>query len=323
MTRARLLLLVLSALLALLIVSACGPERTWPTRTPSAATLPPTWTTSPTTTTAASTTALSPSPTATATETAKLGATSTASALPPTPTFTATPGPPTSPPTSTPLPPTATATHTPRPPTATATATVAPTAAITDWRGEYFANRTLQGSPYLVRNDRVVDLELPPGRSPATGFPTENWSARWSRNWTFDEGNYRFHLLVDDGARLWVGGNLLIDAWTDGSAREFTADLYLRGDVHIRLDYYNHLGSARARLNWERITQFSTWRGSYYAVRDVSGQPVFQRDDSAISFNWGNGSPRADIPANNFSVQWSRRLSFSQSGTYHFRAETD
>jgi len=320
MTRARLLLLVLSALLALLIVSGCGPERTWPTRTPSAATLPPTWTTSPTTTTtAASTTSLSPSPTATATETAKPGATSTASALPPTPTFTATPGPPTSPPTSTPVPPTSTGTHTPRPPTATATATVA----ITDWRGEYFANRTLQGSPYLVRNDRVVDLDLPPGRSPATGIPTENWSARWSRNWRFDEGNYRFHLLVDDGARLWIGGNLLIDAWTDGSAREFTADLYLRGDVRIRLDYYNHVGTARARLNWERITQFNAWKGSYYAVRDLSGQPIFQRDDSAISFNWGNGSPRADIPANNFSVRWSRRMSFSQSGTYHFRAETD
>ncbi|MGD9406280.1 MAG: PA14 domain-containing protein [Anaerolineae bacterium] len=174
-----------------------------------------------------------------------------------------------------------------------------------------------------MRNDRVVDLDLPPGRSPATGIPTENWSARWSRNWRFDEGNYRFHLLVDDGARLWVGGSLLIDAWTDGSAREFTADLYLRGDVRIRLDYYNHVGAARARLNWERITQFSAWKGSYYAVRDLSGQPIFQRDDSAISFNWGNGSPRADIPADNFSVQWWRRLSFSQSGTYRLRTETD
>jgi len=174
-----------------------------------------------------------------------------------------------------------------------------------------------------VRNDRVVDLDLPPGSSPAPGMPSENWSARWSRTWRFDEGNYRFHLLVDDGARLWVGNRLLIDAWTDGSAREYTSDLYLRGDVPIRLDYYNRLGAARARLNWERITQFSAWMGSYFAVRDLSGLPVFQRDDSAIDYNWGSGSPRADIPADNFSVRWTRRLSFSQAGSYRFRVEAD
>lgn len=322
MTRARPLLLVCSALLALLILSACGPERTWPTRTPSAATLPPTWTASPTATSTPTLTA-SPTTRATDTATAEPGATSTDTPLPPTATSTTTPLPPTWTPTSTRVPPTSTHTNTPRPPTATATATVPPTAAITDWRGEYYTNRTLQGSPYLVRNDRVVDLDLPPGRSPAPGMPTENWSARWSRTWRFDEGNYRFHLLVDDGARLYVGGRLLIDAWSDGSAREYTADLYLRGDVSIRLDYYNHLGTARARLNWERITQFSGWKGSYYAVRDLSGLPVFQRDDSAINFNWGNGSPRPDIPADNFSVRWTRRLSFSQAGTYRFRVETD
>ena len=322
MTRVRLLLLVLSALLALLILSACGPERTWPTRTPSAATLPPTWTASPTTT-STPTLPASPTATATATATAEPGATSTDTPLPPTPTDTTTSLPPTWTPTSTRVPPTSTPTNTPRPPTATATTTVPPTAAITDWRGEYFTNRNLQGSPYLVRNDRVVDLDLPPGRSPASGMPTENWSARWSRTWRFDEGNYRFHLLVDDGARLYLGGRLLIDAWSDGSAREYTADLYLQGDVAIRLDYYNHLGAARARLNWERITQFSAWKGSYYAVRDLAGLPVFQRDDTAINFNWGNGSPRPDIPADNFSVRWTRRLNFSQAGTYRFRVETD
>jgi hypothetical protein len=336
MIRGRSLLLVLGfavvAVLALLIFSLCSSPRAWPTRTPSAATLPPTLTettVAPSTpvarATATSTPTATASPTATATETAtaRPGATSTstftATAPPPTPTFTPTSLPPTLTYTATPVPDMSTPTHTPRPPTATATATVA----ITDWRGEYYANRNLQGSPYLVRNDRVVDLDLPPGHSPAPGMPSENWSARWSRIWRFDEGNYRFHLLVDDGARLWVGDRLLIDAWTDGSAREYTADLYLRGDVPIRLDYYNHLGTARVRLNWEQITQFSAWKGSYYANRDLSGLPVFQRDDPAINFNWGDGSPRADIPADNFSVRWTRRLSFSPSGSYRFRVEAD
>ena len=321
MTRVRLLLLVLSAMLALLIVGACGPSRAWPTRTPSLPTptraLPETSTPSPTPlppASATSTATIAASPTHTATALPGATSTATSTAPPPTPSPTPTSLPPTSTPTRTPLPPT---------PTRTPTLTVAPTVTITDWRGEYFANAGLQAPPYLVRNDRVVDLDLAPGRSPALGMPSENWSARWSRTWRFDEGNYRFHVLVDDGARLWVAGRLLIDAWADGAAREFTADLYLKGDVPIRLDYYNHLGAARARLNWEQITQFSGWKGSYYAVRDLSGLPLFQRDDPVIRFNWGSGSPRSDIPADNFSVRWTRKLVFSQAGSYRFRVEAD
>ncbi len=245
--------------------------------------------------------------------------TATASATPtliPSPTHTPAP---TS--TATPIPSTPTPTFTRVPPTATPTST--PRVTITDWRGEYFADRSLQGPPRVVRSDRVVDFDLPQGTTAASNMPSENWSARWSRTWRFEEGSYRFRLLVDDGARLWVAGRLLIDAWGDGPAREFTGDLYLKGEVPIQLDYYNHLGKARVRLSWERVTQFGDWIGSYYAVRDLSGLPVFQRDDPEINFNWGAGSPRSDIPADNFSVRWTRRLKFNQPGRYRFRADSD
>jgi hypothetical protein len=232
----------------------------------------------------------------------------------PTPTSSATPLPPTN--TATPVPPTAT----PRPPTATPSAT---TVTITDWRGEYYANQILQSPPTLVRNDRVVDFSFRAGTSPAAGIPSENWSARWTRNWVFEEGNYRFNLLVDDGARLWVGNSLLVDVWQDGAARELNANLYLRGEVPIRLEYYNHLGEGRVRLNWERVTQYADWKGSYFPVGDLSGLPRFERNDPVIDFNWGSGSPRSDIPADNFSVRWSRRLNLGQSGTYRFQVVSD
>jgi len=202
------------------------------------------------------------------------------------------------------------------PPTATP-------ATITDWKGEYYNNTLLQPPPKLVRNDLVVDFTLPKGTSPTPGMPSENCSARWSRNWSFAEGNYRFHLIVDDGARLWIGGHFLIDAWTDGGPREYIGDLYLKGDASIKLEYYNHLGDARVRLNWEQITQFPDWKGSYFANIGLSGLPVFQRNDAAIDFNWGAGSPRGDLPVDGFSVRWTRRVNFSQAGLYRFRAFSD
>jgi len=154
-------------------------------------------------------------------------------------------------------------------------------------------------------------------------MPSENWSARWTRNWNFAEGNYRFHLVVDDGARLWVAGRFLIDAWVDGGPREYVADLYLKGDAPIKLEYYNHLGDARVRLNWDQITSFSRWKGSYFTDIDLSGLPLFQRDDETIDFNWGIGSPRPDLPVDSFSARWTRRLQFSQAGLYRFRATSD
>jgi hypothetical protein len=146
---------------------------------------------------------------------------------------------------------------------------------------------------------------------------------RWTRDWTFETGNYRFQVVVDDGARLWVGGNLIIDAWADGAPREYAATLYLQGQVPIRLEYYNHLGSGRARLQWDRVTRYPDWLGSYYKGTELTGLPHFQRNDPSIDFNWGAGAPRADMPADNFSVRWSRRVNLDRAGTYRFQIEAD
>jgi hypothetical protein len=328
MRQARSFWLFVGAIMALLFVTACGllqPAEPWPTR-PAASTTAVSQVTFAPTDTPIPSASVTPMPGPT--DTPQPAGTVVSPTLTPTPTDTPVP----STPTATQVPPTPTSTPTRIPPTPTFTSTpVSPTptrtslppVTITDWRGEYYANRRLESPPTTVRNDRVVDLRLSSGAAPAPGMPSENWSARWSRTWDFEEGNYRFHLLVDDGARLWVGGRLLIDAWADGPSREFTGDLYLKGKVPIQLDYYNRTGEARARLNWERITQFSGWKGSYYTGRNLSGLPVFQRDDPVISFNWGSGSPRPDLQADDFSVRWSRRINFGQAGLYRFRAEAD
>jgi|GEM_PF-1690796 len=261
-----------------------------------------------------------PPATATATQ-PSVGATATAQ-----PTNTQVPPTATPQPTNTPVPPTATPqpTNTPVPPTATPT--LAPTATppqITDWRGEYFDDVSLQAPAVVVRNDRVVDFQWAAGQSPAAGIPTENYSARWSRDWNFEAGNYRFEVVVDDGARLWVDDNLIVDAWTDGAPREYAANLYLQGQAPIRLEYYNRLGGGRIRLNWDRVTSYPDWLGSYYKGRDLSGLPYFQRNDANVDFNWGADAPRSDMPADNFSVRWSRRVSLDRAGTYRFRIVAD
>ncbi len=105
--------------------------------------------------------------------------------------------------------------------------------------------------PALVRNDQTINFVWG-ASAPALNIPADNFSARWTRYVDFEAAAYRFHLRVDDGARLWVDGQLILDAWGYGGERELTADLDLSGGAHaLRLEYYDRSGPAEARLWWE------------------------------------------------------------------------
>jgi PKD repeat protein len=193
---------------------------------------------------------------------------------------------------------------------------------ISDWRGEYYNNPNLSGNPVLVRNDVSIDFDWGTG-SPGPGVPVDGFSARWSRSLNFSAGTYRFYALADDGVRLWIDGNLVIDQWHDSSPTTYTADVTLSAGWHtVVMEYYEDTGGAVVQLTWGEVTYYPDWKGEYYNNPDLSGDPVLVRNDVSIDFNWGTGSPDPLIPADGFSVRWSRSLDFS-AGTYRFYARVD
>ena len=104
----------------------------------------------------------------------------------------------------------------------------------------------------LCRNDRSVDFDWGSG-GPGGGVPNDNFSVRWTRNWNFAAGRYRFHLRGDDGIRLWVDGNLIINQWRDQGRTEYTAERDLSGGSHsLKVEYYEHGGDANVALWWEQ-----------------------------------------------------------------------
>jgi hypothetical protein len=193
-----------------------------------------------------------------------------------------------------------------------------------DWKGEYWSNRSLSGSPALVRNDTIIDFDW--GKSaPAANLPADGFSARWTRTAEFDAATYRFQAKVDDGVRLWVDDQLIIDAWQDGAVRELTADHALvRGTHRLRVEYYERTGDARIRVRWEKVTpsSYPDWKGEYWSNRSLSGSPALVRNDREIDFRWGTGAPAVGLPADDFSARWTRKLGF-QPGVYRFYARAD
>ncbi|MCB9078880.1 MAG: PKD domain-containing protein, partial [Anaerolineaceae bacterium] len=210
-------------------------------------------------------------------------------------------------------------TVTPAPPP---TATPMPGIVITDWRGEYYNNRDLSGSPVLVRNDVAVSFDWGQN-SPASQVRADNFSARWTRTLDFSAGAYRFYTRTDDGSRLWVDGNLLIDEWRESAPATYSADIYLTAGAHsIKMEYFDATGGALAVLGWERIDTFPDWKAEYFNNVDLAGSPVLVRNEASINYDWSNGSPASQVSADNFSARWTRRQSF-EGGDYIFRLRSD
>ncbi|MFP4395641.1 MAG: PA14 domain-containing protein [Anaerolineales bacterium] len=190
------------------------------------------------------------------------------------------------------------------------------------WYAEYFANPSLHGEPTLTRYERGPHFEWGVG-SPGEGVPADNFSARLTHDEWFSSGVYRFSYRADDGIRVWVSDALVIDAWQDGPATWRYVDYQLPSGVHrVRIEYYERTGAAALQVSWQKLQSDAVWQADYYANTNFSGDPVLTRQDTAIDFDWGYGSPDPAVPADNFSVHWSRVMGF-EAGTYRFYTSSD
>jgi beta-glucosidase len=118
-------------------------------------------------------------------------------------------------------------------------------------QGQYYANTSLSGSPVVTRTDPNVSDTWT--GSPAPGLPATNWSAKWTGTLAPPTtGTYTFGLTSDDGSRLLINGQPVIDNWRDQAANTETAQVNLTAGtpVQIEVDYYQAGGDATVNLGW-------------------------------------------------------------------------
>ena len=106
--------------------------------------------------------------------------------------------------------------------------------------------------PALMRTDSLINFNWADG-SPGKGVPADNFSVRWTGSVRLPrDGKFTFYTVSDDGIRLWVDDQLVIDNWTDHGETENQGQIELWGErPHpIRLEYYENTGAAVAKLLW-------------------------------------------------------------------------
>ncbi|MBN1877157.1 MAG: hypothetical protein JXA33_23240 [Anaerolineae bacterium] len=122
------------------------------------------------------------------------------------------------------------------------------------WIGAFFDNPHLAGPPVAVQTAPEVNFDWRQFAPPDTALFYDQFSVRWQRTLELIHGQYRFHVMVDDGARLRVNGRTLIDQWEVGHAREFTATYDVLGDsetAQLELDYFDNTVMAVIELWWD------------------------------------------------------------------------
>jgi hypothetical protein len=101
--------------------------------------------------------------------------------------------------------------------------------------------------PVLARCEASINNDFGTGSPP--GVPADGFSARYEGRINFDAAEYEFALTGDDGVRLWVDGDLVIDRWINQAATTYRATRAMTAGVHnVRVDYYEASGEAVVRL---------------------------------------------------------------------------
>ena len=133
--------------------------------------------------------------------------------------------------------------------------TVTPGSCPGQYRAEYYNNRYLSGSPTFVQCEPwPINHDWGNG-GPGNSVGNDNFSARWTGRAHIAEGTYTFIARTDDGMRVWIGDNLIIDAWWDQPATEYRETRHISdGYYDIKVEYYENGGGAVAQFRWEQAS---------------------------------------------------------------------
>src|SRR4051794_24986840 len=109
----------------------------------------------------------------------------------------------------------------------------------------------------LSRTDPAIDFDWGNG-APDPRIGPDTFSVRWTG---FVQPRYSqtytFYTTSDDGARLWVNGQLIVDKWIDQGPTTWSGTIALTANqfYSIQMDYYENGVGAMARLEWSSSSQ--------------------------------------------------------------------
>lgn len=120
-----------------------------------------------------------------------------------------------------------------------------------NWTALFYNNPSLSDAP-LVTQTNVPGINFNWGAgSPAPEINSDNFSARFSSTQTFAGGTYDFVVTADDGVRVFIDGQLVLDRFY---ARPVTTDRFTQtlapGAHSLVVEYFEQTDQAQIQFQW-------------------------------------------------------------------------
>ncbi len=219
------------------------------------------------------------------------------------------------------------------------------------WTAEYFGNKDLTGTPTSTEGfinitggfSKNWGLGAPPNT------PVDNFSARYKTQQSLAPGLYKINASSDDGVRVWIDNQLVINDWTDSAGNRSGYFSSAGGYYPVTIEYKEAGGTAG--LNYEIVkyqpydtfgdgvglinswnATFFTWNGQATPIMDdahkigtvkltgnVRGDGQWGMDLQ----NWGAGSPAPGVPVDNFAMHAYTRAGLTAGHTYEVWVRSD
>ncbi|WP_411699585.1 malectin domain-containing carbohydrate-binding protein [Conyzicola sp.] len=174
------------------------------------------------------------------------------------------------------------------------------------WMSEYFAGTSLAGVVTKRACIDEIDQEFGVGEGPA-GVGSSLYSARFTRAINEGKGTFEFTARADDGVRVSVDGERIIDEWSDQSATEqYSAEVALSAGSHlVVVEYYQGYNEAAIEVD---IVKTSSDTEAPTAPAEISATA----DDDEIEIGW---SASVSTDAVGYRVFRSESLPVDVTGT--------
>ncbi len=224
---------------------------------------------------------------------------------------------------------------------------------------QYFSNtpplEPFPATPTLTKIEPNVNFTWVFGAPP--GISVDSFKARFTGYLqSIDSGEYTLYVTSDDGYRLWINNQLVIDRWIDQSSPNDSTIVTLpkctKND--IKLEYYENQGNANCILEWsgpgitrqvipisqlypadttlsppDTIKCASNGTGllaQYFSntpsTAPFPATPTLTKTEPTVNFNWGSGGPPG-ISVDSFKARFTGYVQSADSGKYTFYVSSD
>lgn len=180
-------------------------------------------------------------------------------------------------------------------------------------KAEYWDNIWFVDSPVITRTEAEINFQW--GTGAITTYGIDYVSARYRAKIKppYDE-QYTFYIKADDGARLWIDKNLIIDSW-DVCCNEKYADVTLDSNTFhdFHLEYKDVREDAYLELRWasNSIAKTIVPQEYFYRWEHIDGSPL-----SPIVIGPGPGATTTSLVMDktNFGVDETTGIGLTTTG---------